>query len=271
VGKRMVDAPVFFTIGQVQHNPLLNLESYVPSIQENLRKVGYPDFKRGSQVSLELSATLSGGEAQPIAPPVTHKVDHYAFLNSEATWCLLLATSSVSLITTNYDTFEKFLPELKRGLTILSEAVGGLSYMERIGLRYVNAIVPKPGETLEQYLVAEVRGLPARLPEKQFRYSFAESASQTTEGHQIVSRTIAQSAPLGFPADLQFQTVKIAPRFSGVTGEHAVIDTDGSINQRRPFAIDEVEAQLTKLHDLNHEIFQSSVTDHARTAWGHQS
>ena len=60
MGKKMKSAPVYFTIGQVQHNPLLNLGSYLPAIQERMRKAGYPDFKRAMQVQFDLSCRRRG-------------------------------------------------------------------------------------------------------------------------------------------------------------------------------------------------------------------
>ena len=234
-----------------------------------MRKAGYPAFKRGEQFNLELSATLSGGEAQSAAP-VARKVAHFAFLDTNSTRAMILSESAVTLETTEYDVFETFLPELRRGLTILSEAVGGLSYMERIGLRYLNAVVPKQDEKLEQYLVPEIHGLSARMSNS-FRYSFAESALITDEGHQVICRAVSQNAPLGFPADLQLVPLKIGRKFSGISGAHATIDIDGSTSQRRPFSIQDAEDQLTKLHDLNHQVFQASVTDYSRTQWGYKA
>ena len=266
MGQKMRNAPVYFTIGQVQHNPLLSLESYLPGIQESMRKSGYPDFKRGLQVAFNLTANVVQEGTQIQAPPM-QKLEQYLFLNAESTSGFVLLTNALSFQTTKYDTFESFLRELRRGLEILHEAVGGLSFIERLGLRYLDAVVPAKGESMGDYLANEVLGLPARMPDCQFSYSFAESVL-TAEGiGQVVSRTIMQNAPLGFPPDLHPQTLKVADRFRAVSGEHAVIDTDGSLTARKPFEVNEVQQSLKGLHDLIDKAFRATATEHARSVW----
>src|SRR6266404_6952565 len=124
----MNNAPVYFTIGQVQHNPLLTLDSYVPAIQENMRKSGYPDFSKGLQLGFNLTANVAqdGGGQQP---PAVH-LERYLFLNAEKTSGFALLANSFSFQTTDYGTFEEFLAEFLRGLEIVQQAVGGLSFVE---------------------------------------------------------------------------------------------------------------------------------------------
>jgi uncharacterized protein (TIGR04255 family) len=266
----MDDAPVFFTIGQVQHNPILSLESYLPTIQESMRKAGYPDFKRGSLISLEFSGAGIGGESQQVASPTPTKVERYAFLDSTQSKAIILHPKSVSFETNTYEVFEAFLPELLNGLTILSETVGGLSYSERIGLRYVNAVAPKHEERVDEYLVPELRGLPANFPNGVFRYSFTESLLEDSANHQVLTRAVIQNSPLSYPADLQLEPVRPQERFSNISGEHATLDIDGFILERRTFDLSDIKLRLKTLHDLNHDCFQASITDYARKAWGYK-
>ena len=268
MGQKMKQPPVYFTIGQVQHNPLLNLSAYIPGIQESLRKAGYPDFQQGVQVQFDIATALGTKDTEQGAPPVPQRMERYLFLNIERTRCMLLQTNSVSFQTTDYDTFEGFLSELKKGLQVLSDAVGGLSYMERIGLRYLDAVVPKTDEKLSQYLVAEVMGLPLRLPDEMYAYSFAESVMIAKGVGQVVSRTVVQNGPLGFPPDLRPDLMKLQERFRAVSGEHAIIDTDGSLSDRMPFDVRDVEVRITGLHQLIDRCFHATVTDYARVAWG---
>ena len=265
MGQRMKNAPVYFTIGQVQHNPLLSLDSYVPVIQENMRKSGYPDFSKGLQLGFNLTANVSQGGDGQLQPPPVH-LERYFFLNAEKTSGFVLLTNSFSFQTTNYDTFEQFLGEFQRGLQIVQQAVGGLSFVERIGLRYLDALAPREGETFRDYLATELLGLPARMPQHVFSYSFTEASLVITDG-QVISRTIAQNGPLGFPPDLHPQPLKVADRFRKLSGEHAIIDTDGSISTRKPFDLNDVKRSLEILHDFIDKTFFASATDHARSVW----
>lgn len=270
MGRRMNNAPVYFTACQVHHNPLLSLQSYVAGIQESMRKSGYPDFKTVPQVTFNLLVNASGQEgahAQTPTQPPAQKLEQYVFLNAQGTSGYVLLPQALSFQTTEYDTFTAFAGELRKGLQVLNEAVGGLSFVERVGLRYLDAVVPRKGESVREYLEAEVLGLPRRLPDRLFSYSFAESLLVAEGVGQVVSRTIIQNAPLGFPPDLHPLYLKLAARFQAVSGEHAIIDSDGSLAARKPFDLDELQSSLTAIHGLVEKTFEATATDHARAVW----
>jgi uncharacterized protein (TIGR04255 family) len=264
----MNKAPVFFTVCQVHHNPLLSLDSYLPAIQESMRKCGYPDFRRVANLTFGLTAGLTPEGAAIQAPPV-QKTDQFQFSNSENTSGFVLVPTGLSFQTTAYETFELFSKEMRRGLEILHEAVGGLSFVERLGLRYLDAVVPKAGESIAEYLAPQLLGLPSTMIDNRFSYSFAEAMLQADQ-IQVISRTIIQNSPLMLPPDLQTSPVKVVERFRSVMGEHAVLDTDGSLTQRRPFDLDEHQRSLDAIHDLVAKVFRAITTDGARAAWHEQ-
>lgn len=268
MGKKMKSAPVYFALSQVQHNPLLNLGAYLPAIQERMRKAGYPDFKRAMQVQFDLAPAIAARETEQASQPAVQMVERFLFADVPSTSGFVLQANSLSFQTTEYQTFELFMGQLKLGMEILGEAVGGLSFTERLGLRYLDAVVPGAGETLGQYLAIEVLGLPARMSKAKFAYSFAEAVLLVEGGGQVVSRTVVQNGGLGFPPDLHPENLKVADRFRAISGEHAIIDTDGSFTGRQPFDMAQLESRFTALHGLIDESFRATATDYARKAWG---
>jgi uncharacterized protein (TIGR04255 family) len=261
MGKKMKNAPVYFTIGQIQHNPILNLSGYVTAIQERLRKAGYPDFKQAVQMQFDLSAAQ-------VPQPAVQRVERFLISDIAGTSGFSFQANAISFQTTEYETFDAFQRQLRLGLDVLDEVVGGLAFVERIGLRYLDVVAPRPGERVGQYLANEVAGLRARMPESTFAYSFSEAMLIDGEGSQVVSRTIIQSGSLSFPPDLQPESLTVAERFGAVSGEHAVIDSDGSFSIRQRFDPQFVEAKLKALHDLIDKSFRETASDHARTVWG---
>jgi len=217
-----------------------------------------------------LSAALAAGGTEQ-APPSAMQNERFLFSNLESTSGFLLQANSLSFQTTEYETFEHFLPQLKLGLEILGDAVGGLDFVERLGLRYLDAVAPAGGETLKQYLETELLGLPTslerRMPNAKFSYSFTEALLVAEGVGQVVSRTVIQNGALGFPADLQPVSLKVLERFRSIAGEHAILDTDGSFSKRQVFDLAAVESRLHQLHDLIDTAFRASVTDYARKAW----
>lgn len=276
MGTKYANAPVYFTIGQVRHNPLLSLKSYLPGIQERMRKAGYPDFKSISQMQFAFGAVTGGDEVLPFQPGLQQN-EQYTFSNLEGTQGFLFDTSSISFRCTEYDTFEIFYAQLERGLEILSSSVDGLAYFERLGLRYLDALVPREGENLHQYLAQELWGTPASLLNQkissfegqpfQFNHSFAETAAIIPNIGQVVSRVVVQNSELRFPPDLTPDPLKITQRFAGLSREHATVDVDASFAERKTYDPSEIKERFGHLHDLVGLFFNATVTDFAREAW----
>ncbi len=192
-------------------------------------------------------------------------VERYSFSNLDNTMNFLLEESSLAFQATEYHTFEVFAGHLLQGLELLDKTVG-LSFIERIGVRYLDAVMPREGETLGQYLIPEVMGLYGRL-RGQTQHSFSETLTEGEDG-LVVSRTVIQQGRIGFPPDLaQLMTLKVDQRFEQFTGTHAIIDTDAFFAERIPFDLAEAKRKLKMLHDRTYKSFRETVTDHAITVW----
>jgi uncharacterized protein (TIGR04255 family) len=123
-----------------------------------LRKAGYPDFNKA--VLATISMDLGGGGAQVVPALESHA--RYQFLNASRTSGFLLDQSSLSFQTTDYDVFEPFSEALLSGIEILHKNVE-LSFSERLGLRYFDAVCPREGETLSQYLIPSMLSCRTKL------------------------------------------------------------------------------------------------------------
>ncbi len=266
MGQKMKNAPVYFTIAQVRHNPVLRLGSYAPDIQDRMRMTGYPDFKKGVSMAFTLAPQL-GDEPQPQAP-VVEQVERLMFFSTDSTRGFIVEQNALSFHTTEYETFEILVAEFMQGLAIVHDCVT-LAHSERIGLRYLDAVVPPSGEAgLADYLAPGVLGLSGRLPgDVRVSHSVAETHILTAEC-AVLARTIIQSGPLGFPMDLQPIGVKVADRFREIDGVHAIIDTDASsIDGRHPFDLALIHSQLHALRKCIGIAFDATVTPIAVSTW----
>ena len=268
MGTKMNNAPVYFTLAQVRHNPVLSLESYIPGIQESMRKAGYPDFQRGMTVVLNLGSVASAPIDTKQDQPQQVRFERFTFSNMERTRGFILDQNSLSFQSTDYDTFETFSGAFLMGLEIAHKAVS-YGFSERIGIRYLDAVIPVGGEKdLPKYLVPEVLGLGNRLGDDvSVLHTFSETQIRTPVGN-VLSRTIIQNAQLGFPPDLQPIGLELAERFKKETGGvHAIIDTDGSFEAREKFDLDLLKGKLHALHDEIVKVFEATVTAHALNSW----
>jgi uncharacterized protein (TIGR04255 family) len=260
---KLANAPVYFTIGQVRHNPLLKLEQFVPSIQEAMRHAGYPDYRVTAVRTLVL--TGSPGD-QNAALPTFEQPARYTFLSSDLTRAFVLFPNSISFETTRYDTSTALRSELMKGLRLVRDIVGGFDYVDRIGLRYLDAVSPGEGETVRDYVNPEFHGVVARMPDVGLQYSFSESRLVADGVGAVVARVLFQRSTLAVPPDLSID-LKIEDRFLKINGEHALLDTDGSWETREPFDVDAIDARFQSIHRLMTRVFQSIASPHALERW----
>lgn len=263
--KKMKKAPVYYTLAQVRHNPILRLDKYVADIQERVRKAGYPDH----QVVKALIVNLQGraGGLSDVQYPDPKTIERHLFLSADGTRGFILDEGALSFQTTEYDTFEPFLEQFLVGFGIAHECIG-LDYTERIGIRYLDAVVPAGGpDDLAKYLAPGVLGLAGRLPKGvQIGLSLSETHIPLPDAN-LLSRTMVRSGPLGFPMDLEPQGLKVPERFQKIDGLHAIIDTDASQTARLPIDVAALRQCLEMLHGKIRMAFDASITDHALSAW----
>jgi len=265
MGTKLKAAPVYFTLAQVRFNPILSLEAYAPQIQERLRKEGFPDAKKGVLATFNLNLNASpSSEGNPQQPPLA-QTTRFLFGNMERTSGFILDQGALSFQTTEYDVFETFLADFLKGLHAVNEAVS-LSYTDRIGLRYLDAVFPKSGESVRDYLSASILGLTEKIDDT-IVHSFSETLIKR-ENVNVRSRVIIQDGEVGFPPDLQPLTLSLAERFRPLRGRHAIIDTDGWSESRDAFNVERIREQLTLIQSGIAKTFRASVTESALKAWG---
>lgn len=260
---KMANAPVYFTVVQVQFNPVLDIESYIPSIQEKMRTTGFPDYRRENtqQLVFAISPVAEGGS--PASPAVSQRAK-FVFGNIDKTTEFTLESNSMSLLTTAYDTSKSFFKTFTAGLTIVNDLLR-LDFIQRVGIRYFDAILPNRGESHTEYLIPEVTGLFQKL-DGQLSHSFFETMTITGCG-RLVSRIVVQDGHIGLPPEMMNYTSRISSKFTQFEGRHAILDTDAFNEDRETFNMEKITAKLHALHDEVRKSFYATVTDHALSVW----
>jgi uncharacterized protein (TIGR04255 family) len=259
MGTPLKNPPVYLTLAQVLFNPILKLVDFLPSIQESFRQAGYPDFDRQHLISIQLTT-------QEGKPPTPNPVQQERFLfgNVEKTHTFILDGQRLTLQSTNYGQFETFSACFLGGLSIINDAVK-LAFTERVGLRYLDRVMPQPGESIEQYLVEQVQGLSPRLGGRPL-YSFTEAMNQV-ENIKLLSRVVIQEGPLAFPPDIQLGSLRITERFTSYSGTSAILDNDGFVEGREAFSTKAVADHLDAIHKVIGTAFKTTATRYAFDAW----
>jgi uncharacterized protein (TIGR04255 family) len=262
MGTPLKTPPLYLTLAQVRFNPVLQLKDFLPSIQENFRQAGFPDFIPQRFVQIQLIVQQQG---QP-AVPAPIQQEYFQFGNLEKTHSFILDGQSLTLRTTDYGHFEEFSDRFLRGLSIVDEGVKKLAYTERVGLRYLDRVMPRAKETLDQYLVEKAIGLNS-LFEGQPVYSFSEAMNEIG-GIRLLSRVaIQKGAHFAFPPDIPPGANYIQDRFTSYVGDSATLDNDGFVEVREAFSMDGVARHLETIHEVSGKAFKASVKPFALEVW----
>lgn len=263
MGKQWKNPPVYFVIAQVQYSPVLSLGSYIARIQEDFRKAQFPDFKKQVNVTFNvgLLAGLKPGDEQPM-----QQSDLYLFSNEEGTETFILSQNGLTFQTTDYKTFDVLMHTFLSRLESLNASLS-LSFSDRVGLRYLDAVMPKSDESLQSYLIPQVFGLREKVA-GEVQHSFTETLISVPVG-KLLSRVVLQKGAIGFPPDLQLHAgvVKLGPRFATYTGQYAIIDTDGFNDVRDRIDRNTIERKFQGLHEQVDAVFNAIVTKHAIKMW----
>lgn len=262
MGQKMEKAPVYFTLVQVRFSRVMALESYAAKVQEQFRMNGFPDAYTGAHAVFNLNIGQPDGSTLPQVP--VERTARYKFGNIAKTAAFILDEQALTFQTSTYETFHEFLESFLKGLKIFHDIVG-LSFTDRIGIRYLDAVYPNQGEDLSLYLNKSLLGLYKEI-EGELVHSFSETAMKKGS-FNVLSRVIIQNGSVGIPPDLLPMELVIDKRFQNLSGQHAILDIDGSYNQRDAFELDQVKERLSEVHAETDKAFKVAVTDHALQMW----
>ena len=257
MGTPLKNPPVYLTLAQVRFNPILKWADFLPTIQEALRQAGYPDYQPQRYVTIQIS---KDGQSTPY--PVQYERSQFG--NLEKTHSFILDSQSLTLQSTEYAHYEKFSKSFLQGLAIVNGAVN-LAFTERVGLRYLNRVMPKSGEDLKQYLKKEAPELSTNSDEK-LLHSYTEALNEIGN-IKLLSRVAIQDGPLAFPPDLQPGNLTVAERFAAYAGKSAILDNDGFVEEREVFSAGTVSAHLNAIHHVIETAFKNAATSFAFNAW----
>lgn len=260
----MKNPPLFYVLGQITFNPIVTMNDYVPAIQEQLRRDGYSDYQAETLREFKITPPL---ETRPLEIKQVEQ-QRWRFSNSKNTEGYLLSHNALIYHTTQYNKFEFFLEKILEGHELLNKVIK-LDYIERVGLRYINAIQPKGhDDRIELYVNSSLLG----FSQSMLRASTVQSLSQTTiakENATLVARFFAMEKSLPIPSDLFPLQLTPEERFSQkLEGQMvATLDFDHFIIERSAVDPAKIRNHLERFHDGITEVFHHSITEYAKQEW----
>ncbi len=252
-------APIFYSLAQVRFNPIGQMKDFEPMLQDKLRHLGYPDNREESLPALDFHSLQ---KAQPEVK--FHQNTRWSYSNFDKTEGYYLNNNALTFHTTSYTSHEEFFEKLIRGLNLVNEVIG-LSFIDRIGLRYLNAILPEAEKELTDYLSPSLLGF-ASIFDENLKQNVTEGMLSTSSG-TLVARLYTVSDALVLPPDLMPLHLELHPRFSTPRGKTSTLDIDHFFDKRINFDTKIIKDTLIDLHKMIKVTFKASVTSYAFNVW----
>lgn len=257
---KLAKPPVYYALAQVKFNPVALMPKFAGEIQDRLRRSGFPIFES------EQSQSIDFGDLSQIheTKPTITETPNWFFTSEDKFSGYVLGndffTFQVTKYTGHHDFFERFMI----GLSLLNEIVS-IGAFSRLGIRYLNAVVPDHDESLNQYLHQQVQGVEFGSP---WIGGAWESGYKTNLGILVAKIYKTNKSLIGFPVDVQPRSVILDKRFVlSEPKEHAVIDIDHFIQESISYSPGVLRERLNGLHSPVEKCFKAIVTEHAITRW----
>jgi len=274
MGSILNNPPVFHMLIQIKFNRITAIKNYYDQIQECFRQASFPDAKENLQQEISIQ--------QPTEDTMQNvRIEHknqltWHFMNFERSAGFVLGDDFLVYHTTAYKCFNDALPHILNGINIIHEVMA-ISFIERIGMRFLNAILPEPSKQLSDYLIPDVLGFSGTSLEtngyikqhSMFESILFSEAEKRVCASRIVMAKTNNSPPI-MPQDLipLIQQLDLQKQFIGLTGDMALLDIDCfQDGMREQFVLNQIEKHITALHDNASTIFRTLIRPERMQQW----
>ena len=253
---RLKRSPLAFVLCQIRFPAFLNMEQCIPSIQSDLRGLGYTRF---SQENAQQVDFVGGGIK-------TGLNTRWVFPNRMRNEAVVLAPSFLVYETSDYDVFETFVARVLPLVDVVRDATD-IDFAEQVGLRYVDVIRSGGGREATGFLNNGLHGLSsdglgANVMGRQFL-----TQAQTDSGELYV-RCFANSGEDFMPPDLATTHLEFKLDTALLADEtYEVLDIDHIAKREIPLAKASVGDTLWTLHHGSNKAFLAAVTEEAVRFW----
>jgi uncharacterized protein (TIGR04255 family) len=254
--RKLTKAPITQALCQVRFSTIRDMATYVPKVQVALRKDGYR-----LDMSAQVQEIVFGAQG-----PQTKLFDRWEFLNVEKTRSAVITEQFAAFQTTAYIDFDHFVPEVIKLMEALTGA-GADILITRIGLRYVNAIIPSQGKSWTNYLNPSLHGI--KLASLTGPLAAYHVFGETAHG-RLLARMTQNTEGLLVPIEMGQQNLALQRQPPEPGTLITLVDIDHFKDWSKDFVGYQPETMNALLWDLKgdtYDAFRNFVTDSAIEEW----
>lgn len=259
--------PLFYVLASVRFEPWMMLPAKIAEIQDELRD-------RFPLVNQIVIGSMSFAPAA--APPAAAKAVAWAFHASDRAVGCQISAEQIVIHATSYTRFEHFAESVSFVLGAVERHARQFD-VRAIGIRYLDKIAPRSGETLSDYLPPEY--LPKSAGVNLTPLGGLSQTTFATRTGVLQARFWTGENYVSVPDDLVplfLLTQDIAangPAWPPLEAGHGILDSDSIWTSPRAqrMSREQVVAKLRDLHEHSNEFFRSACTEHAYAVWKEQT
>lgn len=257
--RHLPKAPLIYTLAVVHFTNIQKIADYIPDLQDSVRD-RFPIYEE--KVGQIITVDHRGGG-------INFQTEHqreWNFMDAEKVWGFSVSASRLFIHTVAYDSSPSFLSTLQNLLEELKR-IARVSHCVRLGIRYIDAIIPLPGEKIEQYIDSrlcsyKLEGIESVGSSYVNRYN--------TQFGELILRSSITKDDVPVPPDLRDTAFRLASDYNQiVNGKFAILDTDHFVHFDKPIVFEPVELKnrVDQLHRHASDAFRSVATPHAIGIW----
>lgn len=256
---KLHEDPLSMVLCQVQFSRVRKMAEFLPEIQDRLRRQGFSE---------DASTNLQKVRLEPGKPPEIITAKHDEFRTKDGTWGISIGEDVLAVMTTQYNRFSGFAEKLNLALkTVDDVAEISCGSITRIGLRYIDVVAPRPGETFRDYLRTGLHGPDSRIFKTNPPLVGLEYISQTDIGVMVI-RVTQNELNMVVPPGLVITPMPYKQAFE-IGRRITLIDTDHYMEGQWDFSAKALIDTVDALHKgINTVWFEQIITDHALKVWG---
>jgi len=258
------NAPLAYALAEVRTERLADLKNYQPKIAGRLRDE-YP-VQRASQ-AVKLVAT---GTQLVIEPD---QDTAWEFATPDNRTAVILRPNGLVLHATAYIDSRDFLARLQRAVGVFAQEIPSI-YVNRLGLRYIDFVLPREGEEPEAYVDRRLNPDLGLTKEASSITATSLAIYRMKSGEQLTLRYIRARGKPEMPPDLGMLSLDPSPLMKATDMKDdqptAVLDTDCSRTYAPVERLDpgRVQEEFALIYEISFDAFMAAITDHAQNVWG---
>lgn len=256
------NAPLGYAVAEVAISPHYTLQHHIPAVQQALRSV-FPRTTEGFGLRLEMNA--------PNAAPQPQQEQFWQLTAADNSRGVQVGTRAFALHATEYTTYEAFSADLERMLRAVSGAEIG-AFVERIGIRYIDYILPSEGHRPEEYVAESLRGI--ALPRAGQAQNATWAGTYAVDSSFVNLRILAPAPPgMLFPPNFAAMALSKPSRMTQAEHDYVnvrpfgIVDTDCFCRVDAILEVDTLMTGFNQLHELTSSTFKAVMSDLARKEW----